>query len=240
MRAARWVSVVIGVALAVVVVTTIVEAALDYFNISLDVGLVAQNFVAQPGYLSVALVAIEEGGLPLPISGDILILYSAARAPRNPLAWLALALAFEVAVLIGSSLLFMVSRRYGARLLHSEVGKVLALTPSRLERAEGWLRRWGIWAVIFGRQIPGFRVAVTVVAASFGLSYRVFITGVVFAAAFWITLFMALGLVVGPQVEQLLSAHQSSSLVILGVVVAVAVIYFAGRVTWRRVRSAPS
>jgi membrane protein DedA with SNARE-associated domain len=238
-RAARVLGAVVGAVLGLVVLANLLEGVLDYFSLSLDIRLVAQSFITRPQVLGVALVGIEEGGVPLPISGDILILYSASRAGRNPSALLTLGLAFEVAVLVGSTFLFFVSRRWGRRLLRGEAGRALGLTPERINRVEGWFERWGIWAVIFGRQVPGFRVAVTVVAASFGLDYRIFITGVTIAAAIWVTLFMALGLLVGPEVESLLSAHQSSSLLILGGVLLVSFIFIVGRLTWRRRRRPP-
>jgi len=190
--------------------------------------------------LGVGLVAVEEAGLPLPISGDLLIMYSAARTDRNPYVWLVLGLAFEVSVLVGSSFLFAVARRWGTRLLYGSPGRALHLTPARIKRVEGWFKRWGIWAVIFGRYVPGFRVAVTVVAGSFQVSYRVFITGVAISAAVWIAGFMALGLLVGPKAAQLLGTHQNSSLILLGAVVLAGFLYVVGRMGWQRLRRAPS
>ena len=225
--------VVIGAVLAVVVLATVVEAVMDYFSISLDPGLVAQTVVTQPQFFAVPLVAIEEAGLPLPISGDLIIMYSASRVGPNPYALLALGVVLELVVLLGSSFLFLVSRRWATQLLVGPLGRAMRLTPARLERAQGWFRHWGIWAVICGRLVPGFRVAVTVVAASLGLSYRLFIFGVAISATIWITLFMTLGLLVGTQSAQLLGAHQNSSLLILGGVLLVGLIYIALRLTWR-------
>ncbi len=235
-RAVRISELVVGAVLAAVALVALLEGVLDYFALSLDARTLAQNLVAQPGFFSVPLVLIEEAGVPLPISGDLLIMYSASQAGPNPYAWLVLGLAFEVAVLIGASLLYAVSRRFGSRLLHGRAGAALHLTPARIEQAEAWIKRWGIWAVIVGRLVPGFRVAVTVVAGSFGLDYRVFITGVAIAAAFWIAVFTTLGLVVGPAAERLLGAHQSSSLLIVAVVVLGALLFVAGRRAshWRR------
>lgn len=221
--------------LAFVVVVTVLEAVGDYFNISLDADAVAQTFV-RPEFLGVLLVIVEEAGLPLPISGDLLIMYSASRIGGNPAMLLVLGLAFEVAVLVGSSFLFAIARRWGTRLLYGAPGRALRLSPERLKRVEGWFRRWGIWAVILGRYIPGFRVAVTVVAASFQVSYRVFITGVTISAAVWITAFMALGLLVGPKAAQLLGGHQNSRLTILGAAVVIGVLYVVVRMGWRRRR----
>lgn len=238
-RAVRVLSIVVGAVLAVVVLASLLEAVLDYFSLSLDGRLVAQT-IFTPQVLSVGLVAIEEAGVPLPISGDLIIAYAASRAGPNPSAWLVLGVGFEVAVLVGSTFLFFISRRWGPRLLRGAPGEVLHLTPKRLERAEGWFKRWGVWAVIIGRQVPGFRVALTVVAASFGVKYPQFIISVAIAAAIWITMFTALGLLVGPQVEQLLSAHQSTSLLILGGVLLAAFVYVVASVTWQRRRRAVS
>lgn len=221
-------------------VGSVLEAAMDYFNLSLDADTVAQTFISSPQALGVGLVAIEEAGLPLPVSGDLLIMYSASGIATNPSVWLILGLAFEVAVLLGSSLLYAVARRWGTRLLYGAPGRALHLTPKRIMRVEGWFHRWGILAVISGRYIPGFRVAVTVVAASFELGYRVFIAGVAISAAIWISAFMALGLLVGPRAQQLLGAHQNSSLILLAAVFFLGVLYLAGSLGRRRPRRAPS
>jgi hypothetical protein len=76
--------VVVGAALGVVLLGTVLEAVMDYFNLSLDATAVAQTFVQRPESLGVvALVGVEEAGVPLPISGDLLIMYSASRAGVN-------------------------------------------------------------------------------------------------------------------------------------------------------------
>jgi membrane protein DedA with SNARE-associated domain len=232
----RLLQIAIWAILAFVLVITLLEAVGDLFNISLDADALAQT-VARPEALGVGLVVIEEAGLPLPISGDLLIMYSASRVDRNPAVLVLLGLAFEVAVLVGSSFLFFIARRWGTRLLYGAPGRALHLTPGRLKQVEGWFKRWGIWAVIFGRYIPGFRVAVTVVAASFQVSYRVFITGVAISAVVWIAVFMALGLLVGPTAAHLLGTHQNSSLTILGAAVVIGVLYFFVRMGWRRRRT---
>lgn len=233
-RTARLLEVAVWAVLAIVVLGTVLDAALDYFDVSLDAGAVVQTFVNRPGVFGVALVGVEEAGVPLPISGDLLIMYSVSSVGRSPYAWPALWLAFELAVLAGSSLLFLVSRRWGTRLVRGPLGRALHLTSARIERAEGWFRRWGIWAVILCRYVPGFRVAVTVVAASFELRYRVFITGVAISAAVWITLFMSLGLLVGPRAGRLLGAHQNGRLLILAGAFLVGLLYVLGRLAWRR------
>ena len=129
--------------LVVVLVGTVLEAVMDYFEISLDAGALAQTFVTQPQLFGVALVAIEEAGLPLPISGDLLIMYSASRAGRSFSGWILLGLGFEISVLVGSSILYAISRRWGPRLLLGAPGRAVHLTLARIKRVEVWFKRWG-------------------------------------------------------------------------------------------------
>lgn len=233
-RAARRLGIFIGAVLGVVVLLSVTEAITDFFGVSLDAGLVAQTIVNRPVLFAVPLVAIEEAGLPLPISGDLLITYSASRVPRSPYDWLALGIAFEAAALTGSTFLYFVSRRWGSQILRGALGRALHLNPERIDRAERWFKRWGIWAVIFGRQVPGFRVAVTVVAASFGISYRRFIAGVAIAGAIWVTMFITIGVLVGQQAGQLLGAHQSTGLLIFGAAFVIGLVYLLVRVGLQR------
>jgi membrane protein DedA with SNARE-associated domain len=234
------VRVVVWTALAIVLVGTVLIGVLDYFEVSLDADAVVQTIVNRPELLGVLLVTIEEAGVPLPVSGDLLIMYSAARVARSPSVWLALGLAFEVAVLIGASFLFAISRRWGSRFLYGAPGKALRLSPKRIKQVEGWFKRYGVWAVIFVRYVPGFRVAVTVVSGSFQMRYPMFITGVAISAAFWIAGFMALGLLVGPQAQQLLSTHKISNVTILVAVAAIVLLYIVGRVGWQRMHRVAS
>lgn len=233
-RTARRLGIVIGAVLAVVVLVNVIEAITDYLGLSLDAGLVAQTFVNRPELFAVPLVAIEEAGLPLPISGDLLITYSAAKVPPSPYAWLVLGLGFEIAALTGSTFLYFVSRRWGTQVVRGTAGRALNLSPERLDRVERWFQRWGIWAVILGRQIPGFRVAVTVVAASFGMTYRRFIAGAAIAGAIWVTMFTTIGVLVGQQAAQLLGAHQATGLLILGAAFVLGVVLLFVRLGLRR------
>lgn len=135
-RGAHLLQFVVWTALGIVLLGTLLEAAMDFFNVSFDASALAQNFVTQPQLFGVALVGIEESGLPLPISGDLLIMYSASRAGSSLNGWIPLGIGFEIAVLVGSSILFVISRRWGPGLLLGAPGRALQLTPQRIGRVE--------------------------------------------------------------------------------------------------------
>jgi len=146
------------------------------------------------GYLGgFLLIYVEESGVPLLIPGDAFLVYVGHRLPANPLAWLAAWAGFVAAVVLGSMNLFLLSRRLGRRVLTHPVARFLHLTQERLEKAESEFLRWGPWAVIAGRHVPGLRVPITVAAGILGMKLRIFLASVAISSAVWAAVFLALG-----------------------------------------------
>ncbi len=86
----------------------------------------------------------------------------------------------------------------------------MGLTTERLERAERAFRRWGPWAVIIGRHIPGMRIVLSAFAGVFELPVRVFVPCVLISASIWAAIFLELGRVLGRnsrELFQLIPAH---------------------------------
>jgi membrane protein DedA with SNARE-associated domain len=177
------------------------------------------------GYLAgFALIYIEESGLPLFIPGDAFLVYVGHRLPYNFPILFAAWLGFILAVVLGATNLYLLSRRYGRRLLEHRLAKFFHLTPARMDSAEHWFRRWGPWALIFGRHLPGFRVPLTVAAGILELPYRTFAISVAVSSAAWAGLFLTLGALFGNSVER---SIRSTPLLYVGVVAAVVVIVVA-------------
>src|SRR5712671_1164939 len=190
-----------------------------------SIGSVLREF----GYLAgFGLIYIEESGIPLFIPGDAFLVYVGHALPYSFPILLAAWLGFILAVILGSTNLYLVSRRYGRRLLEHRLAKFLHLTPARLEEAEHWFRHYGPWALIFGRHIPGFRVPLTVAAGILELPYRVFAISVAVSSSAWAGLFLALGAVFGSSIEKSIRANvllfAEATVVIIAVVAVVAFI----------------
>jgi len=169
---ARW--------LTIAAIVALLGAAAIYLIIEGDL---AENFVdlrdwfrgilrhfGAPG--SLALLYIEESGVPLPVPGDVYVIYlghlAAGYWPRLLGYWLAII----GIVVAGSTNLYWISRRWGVKLIEHPLVRVVHLEPARLEKAQAWFDRWGVLAVIFGRHIPGFRVPLTLVAGTLKFPYR--------------------------------------------------------------------
>jgi membrane protein DedA with SNARE-associated domain len=238
-RRTRLVAFGLAVFVVLVLVGSVVDAIADYLGLRLDLGSAAETLNQHPYVAGVGLLGVEEAGIPLPISGDFLIVYSAAAIARDPYALTALWIAFETVVLAGSAVLFLAARRWGRRLLQGSIGYALHLTPERLDRAERWFRRWGIWAVIVGRHVPGFRITTTLVAAVFGVSLPVFVFGVAISAGVWLAFWMGVGVAVGPKAQELVGGHRYGSLIVLGGALLLGTLYVLFRLWLRPAASRP-
>ena len=185
------------------------------------------DLLKRHGYLvGFLLVYIEESGVPLFVSGDAFLLYVGHRLPHNVPALIAAWLGMILAVILGASNLYLLSRRYGRRLLEHRFAGMLHLTPDRIVRAELAFRRWGPWALIVGRHVPGLRLPLTVVAGIFELEYPVFAISVALSSAAWTAAFLTLGAVFGDDVARsirstpLVYALAMAAILVVAVVIA--------------------
>ena len=200
---------------------------------ALDADVAIGEVLNQYGYLvGFALIYIEESGPPLFIPGDAFLLYVGHRLPHNVPIFLFAWAGFVVAVTFGATNLYLVSRRYGRRLLEHRFAALLHVTPGRLDQAEQSFRRWGAWALIFGRHIPGLRVPLTVAAGVLKLPYRIFALSVAISSAAWAGAFLTLGLLFGNSIER--SIRSSPWIYLVGVVVVVGVFGVVALVRSRR------
>lgn len=195
-----------------------------------------RHVLTQHSYLAVfALIYIEESGVPLFIAGDAFLLYVGHRLPDNLLIFLAAWLGFTLAVTLGATNLYFIARRYGRRLVEHRLAGWLHLTPARLDRAHRWFERWGPWALIVGRHIPGLRVPLTVAAGILMLPYRVFAISVAVSSSAWAATFLVLGALFGDSIERSIRGRPLLyGGVLAGVLLAVAFVVLSHRASRAR------
>ena len=143
--------------------------------------------------VSLALLYIEESGLPLPVPGDVYVAILGHRAHGSISGLLTAWLAIIAVVCAGSTNLYLISRRWGVRIIEHPLARVFHMEPARLDRAKLWFDRWGVLAMIFGRHIPGFRVPLTVVAGTLRFPYRLFLPSVAVSTAIWAGVLLLVG-----------------------------------------------
>jgi membrane protein DedA with SNARE-associated domain len=180
-----------------------------------------RNLLERHTDLAIFLILfMEDLGVPMPIPADFLVMYAGYRLRDeavNPFYIIGLAM---LAVNLAATILFTVAR-VGGRPLIDRYGRYLHLNARRLERAEAWLERYGVVAIIIGRALPGVRLATVIACGLFKVPYRVFLPAQFVGVAIYLTCFLWLGYVLGPQAVERIHVPASSlrlALLIAGVV----------------------
>src|SRR5207249_8822988 len=94
-----------------------------------EVGRATSSFLNEHGLLAAFLfLLVEEAGVPVPVPGDVLMLYLdvQARTGRIPL-WQAIVV-MELATVVGASALYLAARVAGRSLVY-RYGRFIRLTP---------------------------------------------------------------------------------------------------------------
>lgn len=173
-----------------------------------DTGELARGLLVRfgPGFTFVDLY-LEESGLPMPVPGDVFILYLGHQLASS-MGWLVAAWLGIIAVVVaGASNLYLASRRWGRQLVEGRFGLLLHLPPDRLQRAEQWFQRWGPLAIIFGRHVFGLRVPMSVAGGVLRVPYPVFAVSVAISAAPWAAFWLWIGIHYGGRLGTFLQGH---------------------------------
>jgi len=147
------------------------------------------------------VIFLEELGVPLPAPGDVAIMYGGYLTTTGAIPYPLAYLAVVVGAVLGSACNLTISRKYGRPFIQ-RFGKYVGVTEERLLRAEALFKRWGPWAIIIGRHIPGMRIVLSALSGILGVPYRVFIPCVFVSALVWAAIFLEIGRRVGPRIRE--------------------------------------
>src|SRR4051794_10485217 len=142
---------------------------------------------------------VEEAGVPVPVPGDMLMLILGAQAREGKVSLWQAIVVLEFATMLGSTFLYAVSRWAGRDLVY-RYGPYIRLTPRRLDRAEQWLRRHGVLAVVVGRLFPGLRIVTAVACGVFAVPLWQFVPAMAIGALLYMMLYALLGYFFGASV----------------------------------------
>jgi membrane protein DedA with SNARE-associated domain len=183
------------------------------------------------------LLMLEEAGIPIFVPGDIVIAYTGYKISRSHISlWFALAVA-TAAVLIGSSILFYIARKWG-KVVINKIGRFIFLKEEHIKRAEKMFRKYGVWGIIFGRHIPGMRIPITIFAATSGVSYLTFIISTFISVWAWVLFYLYIGKTYGHHVRQDFHHYMNITLIIVALIIAILfILHFIGKKKQSRKRT---
>ena len=136
---------------------------------------------------------VEEAGAPIWfLPGDALLIAAGATPGNTPATVALILLAATAGAFVGSTILYADVRRGGCPVLN-RYGRFLHLNDARVATIEGWLRRFGPFAIVAGRLIPGLRTPTTVMSGLLDVPYYVFAPSTAVAALLWAMLYFFAG-----------------------------------------------
>lgn len=148
------------------------------------------ELIEQYSYLGLFIILfVEEAGVPFPIPGDLFIGTASALPNSN---YFLIVATVTIATLIGSTILFTLSKKFGHRLL-AKYGKYIKITPKKIKKVEEWFAKYGGWAIVIGRLTPGLRTITPFVAGLFNVSYKTFWIYTAVAAFIWANIYFVIG-----------------------------------------------
>lgn len=175
-------------------------------------------------YLIVLIVlALESSAVP--IANNTLLLLTGALASMGRCdIWTlgAMALAGSIA---GACLAYTIGAK-GGRTLFVRLGRVMHISPEKVDVVERWFRRSGIWMVFFSRMTPYVRPFACFPAGFAGMRFPQFFVGAASGSLIWCTALLTLGWHLGKRWELAMHLMQDYTVPTLGALALLLVLYY--------------
>jgi membrane protein DedA with SNARE-associated domain len=187
-----------------------------------DIGAWVLDVIAALGYVGLALLLIAENLFP-PIPSEVVLPLAGFLVGRGDLGFWQALLASTFGSVAGALILYVLGR-YGGRKLVLRYGRFLHVDEDRLDRADGWFRRYGDWVVLFARVVPFARSVVSIPAGTMKMPAVRFTALTALGSRAWNTLLIGAGVVLGAnwqRVEAWIGSYSDVVLVVAAVGVAI-------------------
>jgi membrane protein DedA with SNARE-associated domain len=142
------------------------------------------SLVASGGLIAIFVtMAGESAGLP--ISSEIVVPLGGALASQGKLSFVAVVAASTLGNLVGSLVAYLLTRRYGERVILSRGGRWMGLSRGHLTLANRFFGRYGVWAVFLGRLLPIVRTYISFPAGLSRVRLTTFVVATLLGAIPW-------------------------------------------------------
>jgi membrane protein DedA with SNARE-associated domain len=182
------------------------------------------QFVATYGLLAVfVLMVFESCGFPFP--SEVVMPTGGLLAATGHLNLYAVILAGALANLVGSLIAYGLAARFGEPLLLGP-GRYIGIRRHHLELADGWFRRWGLWAVFIGRVLPVIRTYISFPAGLARIDLARF-SILTFAGALpWCAFLALIGYVLGRNYDRISRPIETAAVALAALVALVVIVWY--------------
>lgn len=194
------------------------------------------NLVNNLGYVGLAFLTFVENVFP-PIPSEIIMPLGGFLAAQGKLTWLGVTLAGTAGSVIGGLALFGFGRLFTEEWILNWIeryGRWFLLTTDDIEKAFNWFDRYDYWAVFLARLVPGVRSLISIPAGSRRMNLIPFIAFTAVGTAIWSGLLAYAGMLLGAEYERIAEYIDIIKYLVLGGLVALALLWFVRRLWQRR------
>jgi membrane protein DedA with SNARE-associated domain len=186
------------------------------------------NFIGAYGLVAVFVLMVAEScGLPFP--SEVIMPTSGLLAATGHMNLVAAIFAGVVANLVGSLIAYGLAARFGEPLLLGP-GRYVGIRRHHLEIADGWFKRWGLWAVLIGRVLPVVRTYISFPAGLARVDLTRFSILTFVGALPWCAALALVGYELGKNYDRISGPVEKAAIVIALLVVLVVIVwYWRGR-----------
>lgn len=125
-----------------------------------------QNMMESLGPFGIALLMFLENIFP-PIPSEVIMPLAGYKAATGDMSIVTVIIAGSIGSLAGIVPWYYLGYAFGEKRiiwLAERYGRFMTMTPEDVEAADHWFRRYGYWAVSFGRLVPTVRTLISVPA----------------------------------------------------------------------------
>lgn len=182
-----------------------------------------QPYLNHYGYWAVfGAILLENFGIPVP--GETLLIAGALLASQGKMDIRSLLVTACIAAVTGDNIGYAIGRFGGRRLVFS-YGRYVLITEQRLQKAEGFFRKYGGVVVVMARFLAVLRQLNGIVAGTAKMSWRRFLAYNMLGAALWVGFWGMLFYELGERAARFSAGiNKAEFLLIFGVVTALVIL----------------
>jgi membrane protein DedA with SNARE-associated domain len=179
------------------------------------------------GAVGVGLLVALESVFP-PIPSEVVLPLAGFLAGQGRMSFVAVVVWATIGSLAGALVLYWLGAALGTERLGKLADRIPLMDARDVERANDWMGRHGVWAVLLGRMVPGVRSLVSIPAGVRRMPLWLFAVLTTVGSAVWNVLFVGLGYLLGDRWDQVGKYSDLLNYLVIGAVVLVIAV-IAGR-----------
>lgn len=173
-------------------------------------------------YFILFFFAFIENVFP-PSPSDVVVVVGASLISKTTMGFVPVLVITSVGSALGFLLMYYVGKIAGEKVL--KTGKLKFLNKEDIERTEGWFNKYGYKLIIANRFMPGTRSVISFFSGVYELDQMKTLIAASISAFLWNTGIVALGMVLGNNVQQIDYYLATYSKIIIAVTLIAVVIF---------------